>query len=376
MDDSKSIFRDMIQTAIDLDLNKSELQVFLAVLKQTLGFGKVSDPLSYGRIAMIIHKRKDHVKEAIGRLLQTDLFDTAKHTYFDYTYSIGAAFLINHRGDFYTPTLPKTQAGYTRMEKFCEAQDTIKATSPKNNYPTQASVEAIAEPISTPTHPKYTEPKHCCRTECGQHKSSPNKSDPSDPPEVETAASETPLEAQTDKHPTQNANNSNFDWTQTEMPILPKSIEAHNHAKIYAIFKQGTLDHAKNALSVFTDMESKKVIQSPTGLLISLSKSAQKGELSLPNSIPQIDLSKVPLCAAHLPYDPEQAEIDAKQIQEKAKRHDKAREARETAKKIEAASQNSKAKQTEEDDFPSEGSLSSITRHLHAKNEKFLKSLE
>jgi phage replication O-like protein O len=375
MDDSKSIFRDMIQTAIDLDLNKSELQVFLAVLKQTIGFGKVSDPLSYGRIAMIIHKRKDHVKEAIGRLLQTDLFDTAKHAYFDYTYSIGAAFLINHRGDFYTPTLPKTQAGYTKMEKFCEEQDTIEAISPKNNHPSQASDEPIAKPVSTASHPKQTESKHCCcQTGCGQDNSTPNKSDPS---EVEVKA---PSKTQTDNSTTQNTNSSNFDWTQTKMPILPKSIEAVNHAKIYAIFKQGTLDHAKNALSVFTEMESKKVIHSPTGLLISLSQSAQKGELTLPDTTPQVDLSKVPLSAAHLRYDPEQAEIDAQRIQERVNRQAKAKKAAEQVKQSTAsqnsAETNSKAKQTEEDNFPSTGSLSSIMRHLHAKNKKYLKSLE
>ena len=366
MDDSKSIFRDMIQTAIDLDLNKSELQVFLAVLKQTLGFGKVSDPLSYGRIAMIVHKRKDHVKEAIGRLLQTDLFDTAKHTYFDYTYSIGAAFLLNHRGNFYTPTLPKTQAGYTRMEKFCEVQDTTtEVNPPTNNNP----IPAVA------SHPKQAESKPCCQTECEQHKSAPNQSNPT---EVEVKAT-----SETDNHSTQNTNSSSFDWTQTEMPILPKSIEASNHAKIYAIFKQGTLDHAKNALSVFTEMESKKVIHSPTGLLISLSQSAQKGELTLPDSSPQIDLSNVPLCAAHLPYNPEQVEIDGQRIQDRVVRQAKAKKAAQAAEQVkqnttsqDGVKTNSKAKQTEEDDFPSTGSLSSMMRYLHAKNEKFLKSCE
>jgi acyl-CoA-binding protein len=264
------------------------------------------------------------------------------------------------------------------MEKFCEEQDTTEAISPKNNYPSQANDEPIVKPVSTASHFKQAESKHyCSQTECGQYKPVSNKSDPS---EVEVTALP---EIQTDNPPTQNTNSSNFDWTQTKMPILPKSIEAVNHAKIYAIFKQGTLDHAKNALSVFTEMESKKVIHSPTGLLISLSQSAQKGELTLPDNIPQVDLSKVPLTAAHLRYDPEQAEIDAQRIQDRVNRQAKAKKAAQAAEQVKqstasqnSAETNSKAKQTEEDNFPSTGSLSSIMRHLHAKNKKYLKSLE
>ena len=61
MDNRNSLFRDMIKTALDKDLNKTELQVFLVILMQTLGYGKASDPLSYGRIARTMNKRKDHV---------------------------------------------------------------------------------------------------------------------------------------------------------------------------------------------------------------------------------------------------------------------------------------------------------------------------
>ena len=120
MDNRKSLFRDMIKTALDKDLNKTELQVFLVILMQTLGFGKASDPLTYGRIAHTMNKRKDHVKQSVKNVVTAGLFDAQKHPYFEFTYTIGVEFLLRHRGDFFTPTLPKTGEAYRKMEEFTE----------------------------------------------------------------------------------------------------------------------------------------------------------------------------------------------------------------------------------------------------------------
>jgi predicted transcriptional regulator len=280
MDNSKSLFRDMIQTALDEDLNKTDLQVFLVLLSQTLGFGKASDPLTYGRIAHHMHKRKDHVKKSTRKILATGLFDAAKHKSFDFTYTIGAKFLVKHRGDFFTPTLPKTGENFRKMVAFSENWEHTDI------YPYH-SLPIHQQPSPQVTCSKATLDHTPQAVGCCGHCDKKHATGVVANTEPETHISDTRKEDLTSikvlqPHPSEETPALN--WEDARLPELPKLIPPQGANKIYTIFKRGTPEQARNALLVFADIQKKELIQSPVGLLRRLAEWSQDGSLTLPNT--------------------------------------------------------------------------------------------
>jgi predicted transcriptional regulator len=360
MDNSKSLFRDMIQTALDQDLNKTELQVFLVLLNQTLGFGKASDPLTYGRIAKSIHKRKDHAKNAIKNVLKAGLFDAQKHPYFNFTYTIGIQFLLNHRGDFFTPTLPKTGEGLRKMETFTKNWEHTDLY-----LYTPLSLQPQTNPTKSDCAKNKQNKSRLCGGCCGcyskksrdiKQSAAPTPQPESQPTEIATtttpskensvqeavppaiATLTTPAKAHSaqtavqQSHPEKTPNSSIrpsattinplqgntkqtdalqkedkplFDWSKVKLPTLPESIRPENHAFIYTLFKQGTPQEAKNALAAYENMQKNSLIRSPTGLLRRLSEWSQNNTLSLPDKVessPENDPRHIPLHPSHKAY--------------------------------------------------------------------------
>ncbi len=77
----------LLDKALATDLSKTEWRIFATLLRQTLGFGKTSDALSFGRIAQLSGVRKDHAKKAVDSVCDAGLFTRSEHPQYDFLYS-------------------------------------------------------------------------------------------------------------------------------------------------------------------------------------------------------------------------------------------------------------------------------------------------
>ncbi|WP_020395368.1 replication protein [Thiolinea disciformis] len=78
----------LLDKALATDLSKSEHRAFLALLRQTLGFNKVSDALTFNRLAKLMGLRKDHAKKAVQGVVDAGLFQQVPHAEYEFTYSV------------------------------------------------------------------------------------------------------------------------------------------------------------------------------------------------------------------------------------------------------------------------------------------------
>jgi len=105
-----SLSRDLNDTARAFCSTKNELLVAMTLSNQTLGYGKISDPLTDKRLAKLTGIRLDRLRPAINAVIATGLFDRKPHKRFGYEYSIGEMFLEAHQGKVYTPFIPQSSA--------------------------------------------------------------------------------------------------------------------------------------------------------------------------------------------------------------------------------------------------------------------------
>lgn len=104
---SQKLLRNLLEAALAADLEKNELRMFLALLNQTIGYGKASDPLTMGRLAQLTGIRKDRVSKAIDCLIDKTLFEREAHTWLDFTYTIPAHFFGGEvESRFFAPSVP------------------------------------------------------------------------------------------------------------------------------------------------------------------------------------------------------------------------------------------------------------------------------
>lgn len=105
--DSQKLLRSLLEAALAAKLEKNELRMFLALLNQTIGYGKASDPLTMGRLAQLTGIRKDRVGKAVSGLVDRGLFERVGHPWLDFTYSIPERFfqgaVVNR---FFAPSVP------------------------------------------------------------------------------------------------------------------------------------------------------------------------------------------------------------------------------------------------------------------------------
>lgn len=101
-----STFLDTIDAALAADLTKNELKVVLAFLRQTFGYGKGADPLTFGRVAMITGIRKDRVQAPMSSVTDKGIFGMRDHKVFGQEIFVAEEFLTQDKFDFYSPTIP------------------------------------------------------------------------------------------------------------------------------------------------------------------------------------------------------------------------------------------------------------------------------
>ena len=116
--------RHLIDQALAADLTQNELKVFLALFRQTLCYGKRTDPLTLKRLVSLTGIRKDRIARAIEGVISKGLFERKDHPIFEVAYSIPVALMGETDSTFFAPHLLK------KGTVVCEAE----ATSEKQNH--------------------------------------------------------------------------------------------------------------------------------------------------------------------------------------------------------------------------------------------------
>ena len=100
-----SLAHELIDAALAADLSQNALRVFLALFRQTLCYGKTSDPLTHKRLVTLTHIRKDRLIPALNALVEHRLFTVHAHKTFGQRYQIHTDFLANPASPIYAPHL-------------------------------------------------------------------------------------------------------------------------------------------------------------------------------------------------------------------------------------------------------------------------------
>ena len=138
-----SLFRDLNQTAIEANVGKNAYKVFLALLEQTLGYGKSTDRLTDNRLAYLSKVRIDRFRPAVQAILDCGVFEQTPAKKFQFRYTIGQSFLEKYPDlEFYTPALPKKRADSQKTEVISEKE---RHTALDLN----CSLSSILQPLQT-----------------------------------------------------------------------------------------------------------------------------------------------------------------------------------------------------------------------------------
>lgn len=116
-----SLAHDLIDAALAADLTQNELKAFLALLRQTLCYGKNSDHLTLKRLVTITQVRKDRLIPALTTLVEKGLFTQVPHPIFESTYTIASSFTTKYP-TIIAPHLPKTRKSFSKSEILSEKE--------------------------------------------------------------------------------------------------------------------------------------------------------------------------------------------------------------------------------------------------------------
>jgi phage replication O-like protein O len=144
-----SLARDLIDAALAADLSKNEYKVFLALFRQTLCYGKASDPLTIKRLANLTGIRKDRLAQAVQGVIATGLFESRAHKIFDTLYTIGCGFFNETSTPFFAPHLSMNR-------NLTQATDTVsenQAVLPESRVHTSTYLTPFTQTPFTPTRP-------------------------------------------------------------------------------------------------------------------------------------------------------------------------------------------------------------------------------
>ena len=166
-----SLFRDLNATACSFCSTKNELLVVMVLSNQTLGFGKISDPLTDKRLAQLTGIRLDRLRPAVNAVLKKGLFDRKPHKRFGHEYSIGKMFLEEYKhNNIYTPNISQnpsvsekqnpifgkdrhlTQMGKDLTEKRTHTETNHSSSQPQQQTNTKTKSNFI-QPPQTQTVP-------------------------------------------------------------------------------------------------------------------------------------------------------------------------------------------------------------------------------
>lgn len=137
-----SLFHDLIDLAlVEHKLTQNELRVHLALMRQTIGYGKTQDAISNRQLGDLSGLRSDRMQTAIKGLIEKGLWTREKHRYFDYTYHLPSAFKPQK---IITPSLSK-------------APENQKSDAPNNEPTSRKSVTHIQTNLTNKT--RHTTPE-------------------------------------------------------------------------------------------------------------------------------------------------------------------------------------------------------------------------
>jgi len=189
-----SLSRDLNSAALAFCSTKNELLVTIALSNQTIGYGKISDPLTDKRLAKLTGIRLDRLRPAVNAVIAKGLFDRKPHKRFGYEYSIGKDHLEAHPGKVYTPFVPQSSAAseiqnplmrnnadLTQMGKDLTEKWATASSSPQPQHPTKTAVD---KPLSQPLTQMGTEKQR--HTTITNTKTNPSSLQPQQQTETET----------------------------------------------------------------------------------------------------------------------------------------------------------------------------------------------
>ena len=145
-----SLAHDLIDAALAAELSQNELRVFLALLRQTLCYGKASDALTYKRLVNLTHVRKDRLLPALQKILDCHLFTQSPHKTFEQSFHIHADFLTSTQGQIYAPVIPKKRNTFRASEAISEktTHTVLIVTKHKPNTTTVLNANELPYPPS------------------------------------------------------------------------------------------------------------------------------------------------------------------------------------------------------------------------------------
>lgn len=249
-----SLFRNMIENALDAGLTQNEHQVFLALLLQTLGYGKSEDNLTNKRLVNLTDIRMDRFIVARDGLIEKAVFDQAVSDQYDYRYSLPDKFLNGEK--FYTPHLQKKSPEFRKTDKVSDPQKAFpKIGDIHNNTLTSSLPKQQPTPILV------------------DKKSANDKKVNKKAVVVVEEKIEVDIEA----------------LEVVDSIILPTQISPENQAACDKLLSEITPKQRKRVLETFEHKAQHEVIYRPAGLLMALINAEKDGRLIVPEikSTPQ-----------------------------------------------------------------------------------------
>lgn len=144
----------LIDAALAGDLSKNELKVFIALVRQTLCFGKTSDPLTIKRLIHLTKVRKDRLELAISNILNKELFTRVDHPIFEHEYHVHPQFLLNNPTTFFAPSPPKIRENFRETDAFSEKKNHTIQTNTTINLTTNKAPVCAVTPSAQLEKPK------------------------------------------------------------------------------------------------------------------------------------------------------------------------------------------------------------------------------
>ena len=273
-----SLYRSLVDAALDACLTRNEYRVFLALMNQTIGYGKTFNHLTDKRLVNITKIRLDRLYPAIEGVVNKGLFEVEASRYYDYRYQIASDFLKKHP-TFFTPHILKKEI--KPREK--EIPSVIQKTLPKNgdiyNITSTSFNLTLLNPQHTPfaTPAETTPPIHIVKPiEIPVVVEAMKKSHPV---EEKKAVNET---VQADPVDTQKTDNPSK-WIAIALPnIIPQK----NVAACIKALHPLSITRQKRVISAYKTAEEQTVIRTPVGFLIDLAKKEKAGCLTLHSTPP------------------------------------------------------------------------------------------
>ena len=143
-----SLAHALIDAALAANLSQNELRAFLALFRQTLCYGKTSDPLTHKRLVALTHIRKDRLIPALNALVEHRLFTVHAHKTFGQCYQIHTDFLANPASPIYAPHLTEKPNAPPPSAPFSEKQKHTTLTETALNLDTTHPPVALPYPTS------------------------------------------------------------------------------------------------------------------------------------------------------------------------------------------------------------------------------------